>query len=172
MTWRDALRRYNEEGENPYELCQAADLYTPNEHVFRNLYRELADAFGCESVFILSAGWGLIRADFWTPDYNITFSKQCIKKKPWAWRNTKDRLRSWLDFNHLQGAPIAQDERIHFFGGNDYLPTFYALVESVPGKKVVHHKGDYEKYDGPKWNRTWYYGAARDFAAEHVKRSK
>jgi hypothetical protein len=29
MTWRNALKRYNEEGRNPYKLYRAADLYTP-----------------------------------------------------------------------------------------------------------------------------------------------
>jgi hypothetical protein len=180
VTWRDALRRYNEEGGNPCNLYRAADLYTPKEQVFRNLYRELVVAFRWENVFVLSAGWGLIRADFWTPDYNITFSTQGKKNKPWAWRNAKDRACPWPDFNHLQNARIVQDEPIHFFGGKDYLPTFYALVESVPGKKVVHHKGDverrscfdYEKYDGPEKNRTWYYRAAKDFAAEHSQAEK
>ena len=172
-TWRDLLKRYNEQPDNPCKLFRAADLYTPKEHVFRNLYRELVGAFGWDNVFILSAGWGLIRADFWTPDYNITFSAQGKKDKPWVWRNPKDRLRSWLDFNHLQDAPIVQDEPIHFFGGKDYLPTFYALVETVPGKKIVHYKGDvehrssidYEKYEGPEKDRTWHYRAAKDFVA-------
>jgi hypothetical protein len=34
----------------------------------------LVEKFGIEKVFILSAGWGLIRADFLTPNYDITFS--------------------------------------------------------------------------------------------------
>lgn len=141
------------------------------EHVFRKLYQELVGAFGWDNVFILSAGWGLIRADFWTPDYNVTFSPQGKKDKPWVWRNTKDR--SWLDFNHLKDAPITQDEPIHLFGGKDYLPTFYALVEAVPGRKIVHYKGnverrssfDYEKYEGSEKNRTWHYRAAKEFVA-------
>jgi hypothetical protein len=170
-TWRDVLKRYNEQTDNPCSLLRAADLYAPKEHVFRKLYQELVRAFGWNNVFILSAGWGLIRADFWTPDYNITFSAQGKKDKPWVWRNTKDR--SWLDFNHLQDAPIAQDEPIHLFGGRDYLPTFYALVEAVPGRKIVHYMGDvkrrssfdYEKYEGSEKNRTWHYRAAKEFVA-------
>lgn len=175
ITWREKLIRYNEEGENPCNLCGASALYTPKEQVFRNLYQELVDTFRGENVFILSAAWGLIRANFWTPDYNVTFSIQAKKDKPWVWRNARDRACLWPDFNHLQNAQIAHDEPIHFFGGKDYLPTFYALMESVPGKKVVHHKGelerhpgfDYEKYNGPEKSRTWHYRAAKNFAAEH-----
>src|SRR5712664_853868 len=55
-TWRDILKRYNEQPDNPWELCRAADLYAPKEHVYRNLYRELVGAFGWDNVFILSAG--------------------------------------------------------------------------------------------------------------------
>lgn len=172
-TWRDLLREYNERSDNPYKLFPAAELYTPRERAFHHLYRELVEAFGWDNVFILSAGWGLIRAGFLTPYYNVTFSAQAKKDKPWAWRNPKDKRRAWLDFNHLQGAKIGQDEPIHFFGGKDYLPTFYTLVETCPGRKVVHYKGqverrcsfDYEEYEGPEKNRTWHYRAAKDFLA-------
>lgn len=175
-TWRDVLMRYNAQPDNPYGLLRAADLYAPTEHEFRNLYRELADAFGWGNVFVLSAGWGLIRADFRTPDYNITFSTQAKKDKPWGWRNTKESRRSWLDFNHLQDAPINQDEPIHFFGGKDYRPLFYALVTTLPGKKIVYYKGnverrhgfEYAEYKGPEKNRTWHYRAAKDFLAQRA----
>jgi len=175
-TWRDLLKRYNAQPDNPHGLLRAADLYAPNEYEFRNLYCELADAFGWDSVFILSAGWGLIRAPFRTPDYNITFSSQVKIRKPWAWRNIKDRTPVWLDFNHLLDVQIGNDEPIHFFGGNDYRPLFYALVTKLPGKKIVHYKGaakrrdgfEYEEYTGPEKNRTWHYRAAKDFLAQQA----
>jgi hypothetical protein len=106
LTWRNVLKGYNEQSENPCRLLQAAGLYTPKENDFRKLYRDLANVFGWDNFFILSAGWGLIRADFWTPDYNVTFSTQAKKKKPWAWRNTKDKRHTWADFNDLQDAKI------------------------------------------------------------------
>jgi hypothetical protein len=174
LTWRNALERYNEQSENPCKLLRAAELYTPKENDFRKLYRDLANAFGWDNFFILSAGWGLIRANFWTPDYNVTFSTQAKKKKPWAWRNTKDKRHTWADFNHLQDANIEGEEPIHFFGGKDYLPMFYALVKTCPGRKIVHYKGDieqragfdYNEYKGPEKNRTWHYRAAKDFLDE------
>ena len=175
-TWRDVLKRYNAQPDNPDGLLRAADLYAPTEHEFRNLYHELADAFGWDNVFVLSAGWGLIRASFRTPKYDITFSTQAKKDKPCVWRNTKDSQRVWLDFNHLQDAPINQDEPIHFFGGKDYRPLFYALVTTLPGKKIVHYKGsverrdgfEYAEYKGPEKNRTWHYRAAKEFLAEQA----
>ncbi len=169
-TWRDVLKRYNERPDNPHGLLRAGDLYAPTENEFRNLYRELADRFGWDNVFILSAGWGLIRAPFLTPDYNITFSTQARKAKPWVWRNPKG---VWLDFNHLRDAQIGIDEPIHLFGGNDYRPLFYTLVTTLPGKKIVHYKGnverrdgfEYAEYKGSEKNRTWHYRAAKEFLA-------
>lgn len=169
-TWRDVLKRYNEHPDNPHGLLRAADLYAPTENEFRNLYRELSDRFGWDNVFILSAGWGLIRAPFLTPDYNITFSKEAKKAKPWAWRNRED---VWLDFNHLRDVQIGIDEPIHLFGGSDYRKLFYTLVTTLPGKKIVHYKGnverrngfEYAEYKGPEKNRTWHYRAAKEFLA-------
>jgi hypothetical protein len=171
-TWRDALKRYNAQPDNPHGLLRAADLYTPAEHEFRNLYRELADAFGWDNVFVLSAGWGLIRASFRLPDYNITFSRQAGRHRPWVWRSRRDN-REWLDFNHLQDAQISQDEPIHFFGGRDYLRLFYALVTNLRGRKIVHHRAEvehsvgfeYAEYTGSEKNRTWHYRAAKEFLA-------
>ena len=170
-TWRDMLKRYNEQPDNPCKLLRAADLYSPKEHEFRNLYRELADAFGWDNLFILSAGLGLIRAGFWTPDYKVTFSAQVKKEESWTWRNSKASQPLWHDFNHLCETQIGQDEPIHFFGGKDYLPTFYTLLETLPGKKIVHYMGrvvehsgfKYKEYKGPEKNRTWHYRAAKDF---------
>jgi hypothetical protein len=176
VTWRDVLKSYNAQPDNPYGLLRAADLYAPTEYEFRNLYRELADALGWDNVLVLSAGWGLIRASFRTPNYNITFSKQAKAGKPWVWRNTKDSQHFWHDFNQLRDESISLDEPIHFFGGKDYQPLFYTLVTTLPGKKIVHFKGNverrdgfqYAEYKGPEKNRTWHYRAVKEFLAQRV----
>src|SRR5579871_6499269 len=68
-SWRDALLKYNETpADNPRRLLPAWQLY---EH---SAYERLVGRLGDQNVFILSAGWGLIRADFLTPYYDITFS--------------------------------------------------------------------------------------------------
>ncbi len=125
-TWRESLVAYNQDGENRHGLCTAAELYRPR------IYRDLVLAFGSENVFILSAGWGLIRSDFLTPDYNITFSTQ--KNVP-AWARRSKRLTlPPRDLNHLTPTVTSPDEPIHFFGGRDYLPLFSALMEFLPAK--------------------------------------
>ena len=168
-TWRDVLARYNEryhqEGENPDRLLPAGDLYSPRA------YRCLVDAFGAASVYILSAGWGLVRADYLLPAYDITFSNQ--KKVPkYARRGRRDD--SWRDFNHLRDAALVPDESVHFFGGQDYLPLYYRSVDALAVRKVIYHKValphrpgyEYHQYLGPA-NTNWHYPVAEEFTRTH-----
>jgi hypothetical protein len=73
-SWRHQLVRYNEEhaNDNPLGLYTARWLYN------NKAYERLVGHLGERKVYILSAGWGLIRADFLTPYYDITFA---AKKK-------------------------------------------------------------------------------------------
>jgi hypothetical protein len=69
-SWRDVLLEYNETGgDNALGLCPGYQLYQ------NRIYAQLVDRFGLRKVYILSAGWGLIRADFLTPHYDITFKQ-------------------------------------------------------------------------------------------------
>lgn len=168
-TWRDVLVGYNRAGGNPHGLSTAADLYRPR------IYRALVSAFRHEDVFILSAGWGLIRSDFLTPHYDITFSTQ--KKVP-AWARRSKRLAPPLtDLNQLAGAVSSPDEPVHFFGGRDYLPLLRALTMPLGVRVIVHHKGrqptlacfEYELFAGDR-NQNWHYDAAAAFI--HTARSR
>ena len=69
-SWRTLLQEYNAApGHNPLRLLQAWQLYK------NPTYKILADLCGKDRLYILSAGWGLIGADFLTPNYDITFRK-------------------------------------------------------------------------------------------------
>ena len=75
-TWRSHLLDYNRRAEgDSLGLLPAWQLYRPP------VYSELAAAFGLENLFILSAGWGLLAADFLTPYYDITFTNQADRYK-------------------------------------------------------------------------------------------
>jgi len=78
-TWRDCLEDYNAwyigSGQNPFGLSEAYQLYAPNPP-WNSIYTELVHKFQNQNVFILSAGWGLIRSNYLTPRYNITFAGQ------------------------------------------------------------------------------------------------
>ena len=184
LTWHEKLRRYNQEQkqDNPYNLSRAAALYTPAQP-FSDVYRELADRYEWKNVFILSAGWGLIAADYLIPQYNITFSRQAKKGGcTYTWVNPKSACEDVSRItNHLASTSLSPNEEIHFFCGLDYLGLCYALTKHLPGLKVIHFKSSkldsggglkrdssfcYEKYGGPEKDRTWPYRAATDFMAD------
>ncbi|MEA2874649.1 MAG: hypothetical protein QOH67_4953, partial [Hyphomicrobiales bacterium] len=77
-----------------------------------------------------SAGWGLIRTDFLTPCYDITFSQSAEGYKR---RRKADRYQ---DFRML---PPRSDEDIVFFGGKDYVRLFCALTETHARAKTVFY---------------------------------
>ncbi|MHC2552376.1 hypothetical protein [Bradyrhizobium elkanii] len=124
-SWRQLLVAYNQEpGSNPLGLYPAYQLYE------NRAYGRLVDSFGLSNVYVLSAGWGLIRADFLTPHYDITYSPSADKYKR---RRKADRYH---DFCMLPNH--AQDD-ILFFGGKDYLPLFCSLTSAVQGKRIVFY---------------------------------
>src|ERR1017187_9915256 len=124
ITWRDLLVSYNKAGGNPFGLCPAYCLYE------NKTYGQLASRFGLNKLYILSAGWGLISADFLTPYYDITFSPSAEAYKR---RRKVDR---YCDFCML---PMSTDEPIVFFGGKDYVPLFCTLTKSAKGKRTVYY---------------------------------
>lgn len=134
ITWRDHLSEYNREyerkGENPYGLLQAGKLYS------NPVYQLLFDHVGKENLYILSAGWGLIRSDFLIPDYDITFSK--AKDTPLWTRRTERDNDFFRDFSQLTQADISPEETVYFFGVPAYLPLYYRLTESLEGQKVIY----------------------------------
>ena len=124
-TWRELLTAYNKNpGNNPLNLYPAFELYE------RNVYRRLVDKFGMNNVYILSAGWGLIRADFLTPSYDITFSASVDRYKR--------RLKTdyYADFQMLPANIV---ERVIFLGGKDYLPLFCRLTAEIRTPPIVFY---------------------------------
>ena len=124
-SFRDALEVYNRRpGDNPWGLLPAWQLYR------HPVFRRLAVAAGTENLFILSAGWGLIRADYLTPAYDITFSVNADRYKR---RKGRDLYE---DFRQLDADAY---DRIVFTGGNDYRPFFLSLTEGMRAERVVYH---------------------------------
>lgn len=124
QTWRERLLAYNTDHaeQNPDGLLQACQLYK------KPIYMDLTKKFGVKNLFILSAGWGLISANFLTPDYDITFSN--IKGQPHVKRG---KLDNYSDFNMLPD----NGEAVTFLGGKSYLPMFYRLLAQYSGAKNI-----------------------------------
>ena len=121
-SWRAVLFKYNATpGNNSLHLLPAWQLYN------NKTYGMLADHCGLDRLFILSAGWGLVRADFLIPAYDITFSPNggMYKRR----RNTD----CYDDSNML---PKSQ-EVIVFFGGKDYVSLFCTLSSDARGRRTV-----------------------------------
>ncbi len=164
VTWRDRLAEYNEEhrrtASNPHNLLPAFQLYK------NRIYRDLVGEFEPENVFILSAGWGLIRSDYLTPQYDITFSSLA----PVAERRDYGRDTGFRDFNALAEIQEAIEGPVVCIAGKDYLQLFCKLTESLDCDKLVFFTTNDPpdvtgcmpvRYEG-KGGTNWQYRCARD----------
>lgn len=154
QTWRERLLEYNRAGNNnPLDLLPAWRLY------MNSTYRYLVEKYGADNIFILSAGWGLIDANFLTPNYDITFSPS---GKPYVKRKERDYYR---DFNQLpdDGKPV------HFLVGKSYHDLLYQLTSGYSGRKILYYAGrppkqcagiECRSFGEPYTN--WHYECARN----------
>ena len=131
LSWRDVLAKYNEvhrgAEDNPLGLLPAESLYADAT------YEYLADRLADDCLFILSAGWGLIPANFLTPNYDITFSANAEDYKH---RQAHER---YADFSML---PKESSRPIHFLGGKSYVPLFCQLTEGTGAERIVYYVGE------------------------------
>lgn len=166
ITWRETLAQYNQQNSanNPQYLSQAYELYRPAA------YGNLVAEFGVENVYILSAGWGLIRADYLIPDYDITFSANA---EPHQRRRNND---DYNDFNHLAG----NTEPLIFLGGISYQPLLFQLTQQLdcdirlvfraenPPALPINANARYMKRNFQTPRRTnWHYEAANALIQNH-----
>lgn len=152
--WREKLLQYNREPTgNLLGLLPAWQLY--QNPAYELLYRKC----GPDNLYILSAGWGLIRADFLTPPYDITFSGSAEKYQRRYRRDPYD------DFRMLPDDTI---NPVVFFGGKDYVGLFCELTGQVQGpRRVLYNANNAPKAPGCQTMRfhtntrtNWQYEAA------------
>ena len=137
VMWRQKLLEYNvcSAQSNELNLLPAYKLYKPK------IYRKLVRVFGVDNVYILSAGWGLVRASFLLPKYDITFSSP---------RDCKDRYKKrgmreeYQDFNHLDEH---SGQGVLFLGGQNYLNLFCELTGNYAGHRIVYFNSKKEPKD-------------------------
>jgi len=127
ITWRKLLLGYNENPRNnPLRLLPAWRLY-PDE-----IYAQLVEQLGAHKTYVLSAGWGLIKASFLTPNYDITLHPDA---EPFRRRAPADE---YADFCML---PAGCDEDLYFFGGKEFIPLFCRLTAAHQGQRIVFYHG-------------------------------
>lgn len=127
LTWRDRLKKYvdEESDANPLNLREAYRLYR------HPAYASLVRTFGICQVFILSAGWGLVRADYLLPAYDVTFNRRAKEKNPAAF------LASTNGYKYFQQLAEGTESPIVFLGGRDYLPLFDSLTRPLQRERIV-----------------------------------
>ena len=162
-SWRSVLKQYNAApGGNSLGLLPAWRLYS------NPTYEMLAESIGPERLYILSAGWGLVRADHLTPNYNITFSK-ARNVEPFKRRGHRD---IYDDFE----LPSGIADPLVFFGGRDYIPLFCRLTTNAKGHRIVFYAGSGAVAPGCTLRRfgdpftNWHYQCARAFLEGELPR--
>jgi len=162
-SWRQLLLKYNQNpDDNPLRLYPAYGLYE------NKAYGRLVDRFGLRNVYILSAGWGLIPADFLTPYYDITFSPSADAYK---------RRRKTDQYNDFRMLPDDTENDIVFFGGKDYLSLFCSLTDTIRGRKIVFfNSASVPRFNGYTFRRfetttrtNWHYECANAFLNGEIK---
>ena len=160
-SWRDEVLRYNDKyntdpGNNPFGLLPACQLYE------NKTYGMLAKRYGKQRLYILSAGWGLIAADFLTPAYDITFSGSADVFKR---RQKKDR------YNDLRMLSADNEEPVVFFVSKAYVSLACKLTESINSPKYLFYNSK-EAPEAPgchlvkyqtRTRTNWHYQCAKDF---------
>ena len=154
-TWNDLVLE-----QKHSDFIEAYKLYS--DDVYRGLFREYGNNF-----YILSAGWGIIRACFKIPAYDITYSKAGNMPK-WVKRNDN---AGWLDINHLkEDAAKSPSTPIILFAGVDYVPHFQRMACGIKNRKIIMYRSkkveqlpgfEYVYYETRK--KIWPPQAAKEF---------
>jgi hypothetical protein len=162
-SWRERLLDYNAKpAKNPFNLHPAYLLYK------NRVYRNLVAQFGPDNIYILSAGWGLIRSDFLTPQYDITFQAQAA---PYKRREKNDK------YNDFCMLPQDVQDCIVYLGGKDYLPLFHNLTKNLTARKIILNNQKtvpyYEDYQTHRYQTkaktNWHYACAQEIIAGTFK---
>ena len=163
VTWRRLVQGYNENPrDNPLGLLPACEFYADA------VYARLIEELGSYRTRILSAGWGLVKASFLTPNYDISLSPAA---EPFRRRRPDD---GWADFCML---PAGSDEDLYFFGDEDHVPLFCRLTAAYPGRRIVfYHSANPPQAPGCTLRKfesgadeNWYHACALAFLADRPK---
>lgn len=158
-TWCMQIMEYNTSAHNnPCRLYKAFELYQ------NTAYADLVSKFGIDNIYVLSAGWGLLRSDFLTPNYDITFQAQA---------KTYQRRKKHDSFHDLCQMTVREDEHIVYLGGKDYLPMFVRLTKNIKCKKtIIYNSKNTPNYYGyevlryeTKIRTNWHYTCAQEIIA-------
>jgi hypothetical protein len=159
----ESWARFSNTGIGADEFFHTGDLYIPKS------YSNLIDRFGYKSVYILSAGWGLLRADRLIPTYDVTFTN--VPKYPWKKVTVAHRCKFDSVETHIPG----NDEVHLFITGNylDYVKRAFKL--NLENRGVLHIRstqfqpegfGKTVEHDCGDQSTNWHYTAVKQFLSK------
>ena len=149
-------------GIGPGILYEAGKLYA------KPIYDRLVSQIYLDNVYILSAGWGLIRGSRKIPDYDVTFSQSASPEKrvrPAA------RSRAAAITDEIPGT-----DEIHLFITPNYADYWTSLKNTFGTRAILHWRtgqrlptGRYSRvqaHDCGEQRTNWQYKAATQFLDE------
>lgn len=158
-SWRNYVSNNQNQINLPY---RAYELYT------ENVYNELFMTFG-NRLYIESAGWGIVNAEFRLPNYDITFSDNTNEETIRHYQTG-----NYDDYNQLIVSP---NDDIVFIGTEKYIPLFFYLTNQLPNRKIIYWKKHNTPINYPIPNysfiyrryisnnrRKWFYELANEIA--------
>lgn len=127
-SWREVVNDLNNCKNLTSSLSPAFLLYG------NPAYKKLVNRFGVSKLRIFSAGWGVVRADFLLPSYNITF-KNPKPNQLYIRRLGTSRFDDYLQLCEEDGTLV-------FLGGKDYATRFKELTKGLKNRKVYFYRAD------------------------------
>jgi hypothetical protein len=110
-------------------LRDAYSIYTPKTP-YKDIYKKLFEKFG-KRLYILSAGWSIVRAEFKLPSYDITFNASAKKFK-----HRKHNDAGYKDYNHLAIDFPANPPSVMCIGSLSYQKQYRKLMGRSPDKDI------------------------------------
>lgn len=155
INWREYLVNH----QNDENLLYAFDLYSRKE--YRCLYEKFK-----KSLYILSAGWGLVEAEFKLPNYDITFSSTANETTKRSKEINEEPI-----YNDYKQLNASENEEIIFIGSPNYIPLFIEITKDLTNRKIIYWKNKTLKriapndtfeyrYFNTNINTNWYYELA------------
>ena len=136
-------RNFISDNQNHMNIpCRAYDLYS--ERVYLDLFLNFN-----KRLYIESAGWGIVNAEFRLPNYDITFSQN----------NNINTVRNYQleNYNDYNQLTLSQEDDVVFIGTPEYLPLFFELTNELPNRKIIYWKKQSTPINYPIPNDTFIY---------------
>lgn len=149
QTWREYIHEH--QANTNLNIYNAYMLYTPKSP-FQNIYSDLYARFS-NQLYILSAGWGLIKSDYRIPKYDITFKSD----KPSNKRTEPNPIFDQNDWKQLSDNELKINSRIIFIGPPSYHRLFDRCTTHLNNQKIKIEINSVRGVLQDFTNRTWYY---------------